>query len=399
MSYARLSPHARRQALELLYHVADTEPESFDGQLVDLLRSLIPGDPTGTLAIIAKYLSHFDELHEPWPVIDILFSFDRRFIRSVAAADFVNLIFSVCAHPEVQEARHQQFTDVLVNACTAAEPAVVAASCRALSLTGTEPIDLERVDSVIGRQLINAEVAPSIFQLLLRKGCCIGPLTIEALVARASTTRDLDACAALLRQAATKEGAFALVQNPKWLVTHGRFSVWALRIFLTILLNHSLRMDLVQLSETQIFLNRLAEIESPEVMKLLSTITKRLVISQDALPKFQTSHFLAHFCKKVIELADGESLQAAMMCLDAFVDVGYIDDYIAIIPELKTVLGRQDKTAAFVIRIIAKMARFPQCCPALAKNGFPRYFDALKGIQAYHQQCSIFEKNFKRSTR
>jgi hypothetical protein len=38
-----------------------------------------------------------------------------------------------------------------------------------LSLLGKEPIDLERLDLIIGRQLIDPAVAPSIFQLLLRK--------------------------------------------------------------------------------------------------------------------------------------------------------------------------------------------------------------------------------------
>jgi hypothetical protein len=170
------------------------------------------------------------------------------------------------------------------------------------------------------------------------------------------------------------------------LVTQGRFWVWALRIFLTILLNHGLRMDLVQLAETQIFLSRLADIGDPEVMRLLSTITKRLFISEYVLLRFQGSKFLARLSQKVGELADDDSVQAAVVCLDAFVGVGYVADYVAIVPEFKTVLGRQDKTAAFIIQVIAK-------------NGFPKYFDGLESIQPYQQQCSVFEKNFKTDSR
>jgi hypothetical protein len=88
-------------------------------------------------------------------------------------------------------------------------------------------------------------------------------------------------------------------------------------------------------------------------------------------------------------------VEAGMLTFDSFVDVGFLPEYLELIPDLKVVLSRRDKIASFTVAVVVKLTQYRKCCQVLAENGFRKYFAGLRKMVHYQKACDEFEENMK----
>ena len=390
---SRVSRKKANEALDALYRIADTAPSRFDASLVNLLRILIGMDPAKSLIIIREYATHFDELEEPWSVLDLLHSQHKEFIESSSASAFVGTVFWLLkTFEDFRAERADDFTNALLNALHCSDKESIAASYRTLSIYGSEPIELR--DGVTGEHLLDPEVSASVLQLLLRKECLVGPSIVQSLTRLAGESED--AFYALMKIALTKRGSAALVDAPVWLVKkNGLAPTQKLKVMLAVMQNRALRVTLAQVPNTAVFLAGLCRIKDVEISKMLSTVARRFVVSEECLAGFGAAKFLSSYMDACVEVGKEQAIEAAVMCLDAFVDCGFVADMPEVVKHVKEFLKRQDKVAGHSVGIAARMARFPECAEVMKSMGFVRYFGKLEKMGSFAKECALFKKNVK----
>lgn len=380
-------------ALNALYRVADTSPTSFTQELTELLRTLIRLHPGKSLTVIRRYARHFTDLEEPWSVLDLLHSEYKAFVDSPCAHAFVKTVFWLLdQYEDFRAERADDFTNVLLNVLHNNDKTLVASSYRTLSFYGSGLIELR--DGVTGEHLQDPELSDSVLQLLLRKECLVGRSIIKSLTRL--TTSNSDAFFALMKIGVTKHGSAALVDEPFWISSKSGLShVQKLKLLLIAMQNTGLRFGLAKIPDTAAFLTDLCGISDVEISKLLSTVVRRLVVSEDSLKPFENVEFLSLYIGKCVEVGEEAAIEAAVMCLDRFVKCGFVRDMPKVIPYVKEFLKRKDKVAGYSVGIAASMARFPECAVVMKKTGFARYFETLEKTGNFRKECATFSKGMK----
>jgi hypothetical protein len=386
MSIPRLSRNFRDLALDSLYRLAKSFPSQFTAEHANLLQALTPGDPAKCIAIIAIYCQHLPEIESPVDVTALLSS--RSFLRRDSALDYVKLTYYLLSEFEEFRTTHlSEYTSYLLNALGSRDPKAIAASCRALSYYSERPLILD--DTAIGRHFFNRETASSIIELLLTTECVVGAAVVKGLCGHLDSR---NASFALLKIGGSSS-ARALVQAPLWLSSSLPATV-KVKLLICLILHQKLRRPTAQLRETINFLCQLAALRKPAVARILWALIRRLVTSEETLAGFRRAGFLSTYFGSVMDLNDSSALESALLVLDTFVDIGYLEDYAAVIPELRAIVKRGDKIAAFALDVVVKLARFPEARPALEETKFPRYFEKIAKV-GFEEQAAAFRDNWK----
>jgi hypothetical protein len=386
MSAPRLSQEFRSLALDCLYRLAKSFPNDFSSEHVDLLKVLIPVDPSKSLAILVEYSQHLSDIANPIDITDLLSN--PSFLNPTSALDYVRFIwYLLTERAEFKNNHISKYITYLLAVFRCRHPPAITAACSILQ-TFERPLTLD--DHLIGRHLLNPELTPSIIELILTTKSAVGPRIVSGIVHHLRPGPPYFALLSIARS----RSARALIQSPGWLESNLK-PVAILKLFIVVMLHSKLRRPLVQLKEAINFLCELASIRNVAVATLMFTLLRRLVTSEEDLIGFRRTHFISVYFASVKELNDSSALEAALLVLDGFAETGYMEDYVGIVPELREILKRADRIAVMALGVVVKLARFRELRAAMLECRFPAYFERI-AKRGYERQAAAFEANWKR---
>jgi hypothetical protein len=136
----------------------------------------------------------------------------------------------------------------------------------------------------------------------------------------------------------------------------------------------------------------------PNLMQMILIVVRHVAVTREAMAAAEEAGFLWKLLSGVIERPQTPLLETGLLVLDAFLNVGYVADYLWVIPHLGALIARGDKLARFTLRLLPMFARYRGCSSLLAAHGFPKYFADLKKRGQYLDVCNEFERNSNSAT-
>lgn len=387
-----ISLKQKEQTLAVLYRVADLSPHLYNEKLTNLLSSFVEADPFKVLNIIQKYSENFQNVENPWDVIDILVKKNTYFIKSNSSYFYLKIChYILSTFVEYRDNRAEEFTSVFLNSLASEDPKTVSAGYKCLALYATEPINLEFCAPA---HVMNDEIRSSLLQCIFQKECVISPEGMRYLIQYAASSPSPELFYVLFKFSLTPKGAEALISNNYWMSAKSKIGiVQAMRIFLAILTHKKLRSTFAKSSETALFIKRLCVLKHLQITLLISTIVKALLVDANSIPPFEQIDFLTSYFNMCSEINKKQSYSAFIKTLDSFLKIGYSSEYIKLIPIMKKLLKREDQAAIYAVGLVAQMSNYKECANALSKAGFPKYFSKLQKTGFYDKEIRLFQKN------
>ncbi|OHT03667.1 hypothetical protein TRFO_28855 [Tritrichomonas foetus] len=383
------------KCLTTLYRMATSNPEAITEDIANILSRLVPQAPKKCLVIIRSYIDRIDDIGDPWSVISVLNQQMNSFITSEVAVQYISLIYYLFENiAELKENQLEYYETEFIRCLSnrRVKDDALNAIYRFLAQL-SDSLDLN--DETTALHLSKPAVQKSVINLLLHCNVLLGPNTLSKL----STIKLHSAAYVILKFSLPADKSKPhesdhsnMVKYPCWLENNQITPALKMRLFLAVLLDKKCRSRLAQLPQTTAYLNFLVETKNGEVMKMISTCVRRL-ISEESLHNFQESGFFQNYWNTVMEINDQNVTNAAIMCIDKLVKVGFLDDLNIILPTMKKVINFGGGIAEQAIKIVSSSSRFQECVPVLKKHGFPKYFAKLKETRNFTKECRMFEKN------
>lgn len=370
-------------------------PQLYDEKLSSLLASFVAVDAAKVLVIILKFAEKFEEIENPWPVLDILIEKNPGFIKSSSSYFYMKTVYYILSTlKDYRDNRLKEYTNVFLNALSSSDGKTVASAYKLLAIYGVGPVNLEYCSA---SHILDESVRNGLLQCIYHNECILNQEGMRYLVQYASSNPLPEVIFAILKQALTKKGSEQLLINTHWMSPKSKIGiVHAMRIFLAILSQPRLRAQFSRNAETAQFLKRLCVLKHTQIAQLISSIVRILLVDNNSIPPFEQVSFLATYYDMVKELSDKRSWSAFIKTFDAFLAIGYSSEYVKMIPSLKKMLQREDQVSIYTVSLIANMSNYQECASALTKYGFPKYFAKLQETGYYNKEVRMFQKNLKR---
>jgi hypothetical protein len=315
--------------LAVCQFLAATSPNCLNAVCRQLLNAAAEF-PGHVLSIIAVYSRQFDELHDPWPVIDLLFSQSSVFGALGTAENFLRLLSYLVQFDAFAAQKAQAAWDCVVEVLELKSVAVVCSGYSALiHIAGSGEGEIENFPiDLVTKHLRLASRPNGKFQAILP--CAISlllhvpapeptPALIQALLLVAETNvRGTVVLISLIQQQAA---AATLVTDTTWLSKELPTLVDTIRILGAVLIHAELRQSITAADELPGFLNRVTKL--PEGLTIIAILVRRLVLDAAALRRFSRARFLQSYFRLALTHENPGVAQAGLLVVKTIAGVGY----------------------------------------------------------------------------
>jgi hypothetical protein len=201
---------------DILMLLTTQKPELLDESFVPLFTRQLPLSPRKSLTIIARYGHCFEDLDDPWPLLDLLFTQWEVLATPGTAIDCVSLLVFLCrTFPDFRQPRAKHSWLRICELLDTDDPSVLKTCYAALfAISGIHKIEFLPLRQII-RHLQWPELVEFVLPLLLvcwRIPCDEKILRVLVGLSR----RDAAATLVLMKLSGTEQNATFLIENNKW---------------------------------------------------------------------------------------------------------------------------------------------------------------------------------------
>lgn len=383
---------------DVLYVIVTRYPQAFDENLSACFSKKIKNRGEKSLMIITTFSQHFNEIDDPWPMLNLLFTCSERFTKPDIVDSYSALLSTLVQnYPEFRREHGEDswnvVTDMLDKITDNSKLETLYSSLCGMAES------LKKVKfpfNVAKDHLRDKALAPYILNLFL-----LLPLRsskdledrvlIKMLLKQAKTSKT---ASLVLFKLAENEGiAKILANDPIWLNTDIPNIVDTLRLLLVIFKHQELRLVIAESVEFLDFLLRILKLK--QYNGIVCTIIRRIDLTPELLKNLSTSNFLIKFISQSTEkIASEESFRDALLLVDKIADtcekeqlcntrdMSYTRELIQSCNWIfsKLIVGKAGLDNLFedATLVAIKLCKIPRCAKKLTELSAIEYFEKIK---------------------
>ena len=380
-------------SMEFVALLVEKRPKLIDQSLKRVLASFIIKRPEDAAHIFAMYVSKYNELSDPHPIIDLFISYARAFLGNAGGAIIVDSLTFLMAHdPEFKTARIDMIRPVFSAFCQSKCMATVkAALCGLITILDDQvrvPFD------AICRNIGNRELFRPSLSLLLR----VPKFPVSRTVCRVLSERALahpKAFEALWRFADQGiDTASIVAKNTRWM---GSNNTSAFILFLIVMQHQSLREILVKSSLFGTFMARMAATEDKSVMIAIPSALKRLPLTQESIDALTEGTFFKRYYASVKKLQDASVMSACNSLLDHIARVGLTKDFTIYLPMLVKMLNMRNELTTGAICVLASLSCHSYMAEKFQIPEVIAYFKSIQKVPSLEKMANAFLTHVERA--
>jgi hypothetical protein len=273
-----LSAH-RSEFLDLLSILVDRAPSAFTAGLASLFSRSITRAGEKSLILIARFSQKFNDVSDPWPMVDLLLSYNDRFSKPDIAGPYASLLgWLVATFPAWRRERGMQCWDLLLGILSATDINVREHCYSALARVAANvrrcAFPFEQMKAHARKYSI---LFPSIVALLLLVDLDAADSLsdMDFLVVLIGAARTEGAAPfALMRLAHSETIAAQLAKNGSWMAEELPRLHETLLLFLVVFQHQEVRERIVQCDQFYVLLNNL--LGEPRYHTILAKVIRRV---------------------------------------------------------------------------------------------------------------------------
>lgn len=348
---------------DILFVLVSLGPQCFDDD--NLTRSFAPmikRDPKKALTLLAIYSEKFNEVENPWPMVDLLIQEAGRFTETYIAGNYATLLAYLCTHyQDYCQGRAEHCWKKICLLLT--ETDILTLKIIYCALTniarvynlGTLPL------SHMKHHLRIKELQRAILSLLIcvplqGDDCCDFEFfqTITNLA-----QRDVRATTALMKAAQDEVYAEFMVNNSSyWMGKELPTTIDSIRLFLVIFKHHNLRENISRTQDFTEFLKLATDQENSGTLSMICTFLRRVKLDQELVKELSESGFLRVFFNMCDEIGNNISFHSALLMIDTLSRICYTREYMKMCDTINNII-RDDKNNE--LREVASLVAVQLC--------------------------------------
>jgi hypothetical protein len=343
----RLLPHKDHflsgVILDVLEGLVAHVPVLFDSGFVSVLSDLLHRKPRRVVHLLSVYSKSFDEIENPWPILDIVVNHAKLLAQSPASADAVALIRTLLKNESYYERRLHNCRSALPVFLTSDDTATVLATYRLIGHIVDGHCELDF--SLIQDHLLDKELCPSAIALLLKIPDLAPSTDLVFGILRAS--RHLAKASELLLNLVQRvETAKILMRQPKFLKHPLPTFADTFQILLQILTFQNLRDQVAECEELPMLFAAAADEKSVDAWVCFDRVLRRISVNRNFLGMLDDNDFLRNLAAASSEVDDPDALVGVFKTLASLARIGFSRDFHMFGHTLKQSLkGKDDRLA------------------------------------------------------
>lgn len=371
----------RTQLLDLLYILVSKIPDIFNEKIATQIAPLADAEPRKVLTIIAIFAQSFDEVHDPFPMVDILFRHTESFKAIECADDYISLLCWLMANkPTFRKERNKHCWTYICDMLSLKNIAILNTCYYAMC--SMAEIDKKLVDEcgypvpALSRDIRRRPIQSAALSLLVR--CPPKSDTrkmediLQSLIAAAG---DNEKAALILMQLSTDSvNALRLLQIPQWMHRGLPGAVDTMRLFCILLLHTDLKPIVVETPETIDLLCGLLSSNSVGMTGAISTIIRKLPLTPEFVQSLSESGFLGSYFSSVLENEDVDVLMSALRLLDALSRICYVREMGEMVDTVVRLIKETNPLSNAAASVAVDMCRHSKCATLFKQNKLPEFF-------------------------
>lgn len=373
-SHLRL-PYKKKQFVsdiyDILFVIVTAAPIAYEENLSRAFGGIIRRDPSKALTLLAMYSQHFNEIDNPWPMVDLLIQEAHRFQGIETATNFATLLAFLCRkYPDYCEGRSEHCWRK-ISALLALKdiPTLKSVYCALFSITevykeAVSPLELMKPhlkirdlqDSVLTLLLAAPPVGKDTRdKVLLQTLCQMGE-------------RNKNATLVLMRIATDNSFAEFLIQNAGlWMTKELPSVIDTMRLFFVVFAHVELRNSISESPKFIEFLKMVTEGGSGSTLSMICTIIRRIEISEDFIAALSETGFLGAFFTTAVHISNITAMHAAFLMLDTLAKIGYAREYLKMCEIVAKTVQDRGELAEVATLVAIQLCEYKRCVQVFKK--------------------------------
>ena len=379
--------------LDLLYVLVQRAPRVFDSTVASQFGSRIKNRGEKSLMLLALYSQRFNEVDNPWPMLDLLFSETARFSKEDIAGQYAMLLSTlVQSYPEFRRARGQAAWDTVCGLLNIEKPAVLMSvynACCGITANVKKcrfPFEWVKVHFAID------ELKPYVLSLLLIVNLEFEELRdkvfVKSVVKLAHDNRK--GVLALMRLAQDKAIAQALVEDCNWMEEDLPTLIDTLRLFLIVFQHKPLRGMIASVPEFLVFLSRVTNEEDENLYGIVAKILRRIDLDEEIMSDLSNSCFLQEYLDMAQTIDKDGAWRAAILVLDRIAQVGYTRELLKSCDVLVKLIKTNEELAEAATTVATTLCQYKRCAKKFRELGMIEYFKKLYKVPETKRMAARF---------
>lgn len=365
---------------DFLYFIASRAPLSFTPTSAKKFSELIPEDPKKCLTILAVYSKSFEEIEDPWPMLDLLYG--DEFLEKSIASDYVTLLAYMVVN--------------FVNFRKSRASACWVSICKALSIKNSEIVItcyecLAQITDAIQSQFkIPMDVVQSHFKrenlhdamltFLIRvppKKC--SPQFISSVVDNAK--KNFKWTLLLYKLASFPNNALILVENAEWLLDDLPTPLETVQLFAIILSHKILRDSVTFIPNLAEFFQKMLGIKKEGIITIICLFIRRIPFNEDLIEAFSQLDLWNSIFKITFNTKDSVLIQQGFLIVDIIAKVCYIKELSIACPALVAHMQESEKLCVLAVSTAYVIAKYERCAIKLSKLNVESILRKYKNVE------------------
>ena len=354
--------------LDVVYTVVDRAPNAFDADFAEKFQGIIRHRGRKCLIVLAMYARHFNNLQDPWPMLDLLFYEEERFTVIDVVCQYVSLLSLLCqSFPDFRRSRGENCWDVITGVLEREDTDEVLAACWE-AVTGIESFEhTHAIDyKLLQRQFAHAELRSSILSFMI-----VSPLV--GFVADAkfvgnllkAAKKDTRAGLVLMKLAKGDGVSGMLSEDTAWMALGLPNVIDTLRIMLVVFSHPAAKDAIRQAPELVQLLNSLNKVRARAMTTLLAVVVRRLELEEEAIKELSESGFFTRFFER------GDSLKDVVLMAETVARVCFVHELYGPCETLKEVLETESDEFDVMCLAGMRLAKHKKLKAKMIKAGIP----------------------------
>ena len=385
------------EIFEIFYRIADIEPNCFYNIfLYHKLLQLIEFYPHQILSIIATYALHFEEVSDPWAILDILFRKSKSFYSSECAQDYLSLLVFLNKFSEFREVRSQHTWNCICEMLITNETSVLISCYNSLNyLASVCPQEdiyqwVYPIIPIISHLAYEPSEAlqDSIFAFFVRlrpSGTRIQLIKLIHYILICAH-ENLKANLILLWLSENLLFSQIMLVDSNWLCDNLPTLRDTLKLVSQILLHEENQSEILLKPQIFTLFNHLISSESSQYLNPMSLILLKLPLTEEFVQEMSKNKNLHNFFFKLLKYGDQKNLKNAIQILSKIMNFSYVREMSEMVRPLVYIISKNNSELSLnAAKVTIELCKFPLFLESIKKTELNEQLEHHKNEPDWNQ--------------
>lgn len=386
---------AQNSALTLYHRLFTFFPEGINSTFHSEMDQIIANDIKSALILLQLYSQGFKDNKDPWDILDILLTSEKKFLKSDYATEYIETLYYLCStHKDYAKARLENCADVFFE--TAETASKLSTSVQALnsivslSICAHSKLSVQRLTELLKDENC---ANPTVTFLLHCPTVEANPEIILALFKTAQRGNE-NAILVLCTIAEKFDYARIISRDLSWIIDPLPTILSTLRLFLVMFRHKDLREKLLLNSNlTRMFSKLLHEKDQTSAIIIVQLIILYPNPSKDLIQKLKKNKVLKRLLDLCVASNNIEVLKSMVHLVSFLSEFGDSSEYLIAIPKLWDIVKTSSSITLDAIVTIVNLSKYQLCALKCKELGMIQFFKEISSDPSYTEISATFIAN------